>query len=142
MTVDSLLEEVRRYGSELSLDGDKLIVKEAYKLPRSLIEQLKLNKHKFIKTLRNDELAKKAEFIIGVSGLLYEYTLNKHSSLYLEQLNKKWFVWRETYQRHRSEAINSKVIESGNEFEYVLLKAKKYIKFVQDKASICFKSNR
>ena len=89
-----------------------------------------------MEAFRNDELAKKAGFIVarGLSGLIYECSLHGYSSVYIEQLNGKWYR-SETYQKGRSEAIYVKAIESGNEFEYVLLKAKKYIKLVQSKTN-------
>lgn len=135
MNVCIMLEELRKYGSRLSIKGDKLIVTKVPSLPPFLIEQLIVNKHMFIEAFRNDDLARNSGFIVGLSGLLYEYSLNRYTSIYLEHLNKKWFAWRETHQKGNSKAMNVKAIEIGNEFEYVLLKAKKYINFVQNKTS-------
>lgn len=133
MNVYILLEELRKYDSKLSIKRNELIVTKVPSLPLFLIEQLKVNKNMFIEAIRNDELARNSKFIVGLSGSLYEYSLNRYTSIYLEHLNKKWFAWRETHQKGKSKAMNVKAIETGNEFEYVLLKAKKYIDFVQNK---------
>ncbi|OLO35920.1 hypothetical protein BTR23_16390 [Alkalihalophilus pseudofirmus] len=131
MSYSSFLEEVRGYGSELLIKGEKLIVMNAYSLPHDLLAQLKQNKEKYLESLRNDELASKEGFIIGISGLLYECSLYRNSSVYLEKMNNKWFTWRETYQNGKSDPLKVKTIENGNEFQFVLLKARNYINFVK-----------
>jgi len=140
MNVFSLLEEVMEHGSELALDGDKLIVYRAKSLPCSLLKELKLNKDKILEALRNDKSAKESGFIVGISGLIYEFILDKQSRIYLELINNKWCAWRELYQIGKLDTTYVKTIETGNKFEYVLLKVKKYIDFHQNNSPFCLKN--
>ncbi len=80
-----------------------------------------------------DEKAKQAGFIICLSGELYTKSLGKNSAVYIENTNNQWEAWRETYIPGKSTPISYKVIASFKEFEYVLLKAKRYFDFIQRK---------
>lgn len=80
-----------------------------------------------------DEKAKQAGFMIGLSGELYTKSLGKNSAVYIENTNNQWEAWRETYIQGKSIPISYKVIASFKEFEYVLLKAKRYFDYIQRK---------
>lgn len=81
----------------------------------------------------NDEKARQAGFMIGLSGELYTKSLWKNSAVYIEKVNNQWEAWRETYIQGKSTPISYRVIASFKEFEYVLLKAKRYFDYIQRK---------
>lgn len=78
-----------------------------------------------------DEKAKQAGFLVGLSGELYTKSLGKNSAVYIEEINNQWEAWRETYIQGKSTPISYRVIASFKEFDYVLLKAKRYFDYIQ-----------
>lgn len=82
---------------------------------------------------RHDKKAKESGFAIGVSGELYTLSVSNRSSVYIEKIGDEWEAWRETYQTGRQKAISTKTIAKGRTLDYVLMKAKGYLKFLESK---------
>ncbi|MBM7094786.1 hypothetical protein JSY36_03365 [Bacillus sp. H-16] len=80
-----------------------------------------------------DEQAKGAGLMIGIPGELYTATISNISSLYIERINGRWEVWRETHYPGQSEAISRKTIGTGSKLEDVLPKVKRYLDYIASK---------
>lgn len=80
-----------------------------------------------------DEKAKQAGFMVGLSGEIYTKSLWRNSAVYIEKVNDQWEAWRETFVPGKSTSISYRVIARFKEFDYVLLKAKRYFEFIQKK---------
>lgn len=82
-----------------------------------------------------DEKAKRAGFMIGLSGEIYTKSLGKTSAVFIEKIGNQWEAWRETFVPGRRLSINYKVIARSKEFDFVLQKAKRYFNYIQKKRS-------
>lgn len=83
-----------------------------------------------------DKLAKEAGFIIAIPGELYTRSLGKRSEVYIDKICNNWEVWRESYMPDKKAPINFKIIASSKDFEYVILKAKKYFRYIEKKQRV------
>ncbi|WP_133243475.1 pathogenicity island protein [Pueribacillus theae] len=114
-------------------EDEHIRITDSKHLPASLKEKIRENKDVILEALNRDIKAKKAGFMIGLTGKVYTRSLSKNSMVYIEQIGSQWEAWRETYQKGRHRAISVKVICSGSTFEYVLLKAKGYFDYIERK---------
>jgi hypothetical protein len=80
--------------------------------------------------------AKMAGFIVALPGELYTLSVSRHSHVYIELVLGQWLAWRETYLDRKKKAVYLKEIASGESFEYVLMKTKRY--FTNLKRNISF----
>lgn len=134
MSLPSLLHYLSFSGIKLELKGEKIRVYYNDIIPSPVIlQEIRTNKLKLISTLRNDEEVKEAGFIVGIPGILYTLTLDKYNILYIEKNNDKWESRVETYQKGRKKAVKIKLIETGNTFDFVLYKTKRYLNRVLKK---------
>lgn len=80
-----------------------------------------------------DDKAKQAGFMVGLSGEIYTKSLWRNSAVYIEKVNDQWEAWRETYIQGKTTPVSYKVIARFKEFDFVLLKAKRYFDYIQKK---------
>ncbi|MEH7482453.1 hypothetical protein V7157_15505 [Neobacillus drentensis] len=83
-----------------------------------------------------DKKAKNIGFIVALSGELYTRTLGRNSAVYIERIGIEWEVWRESRIPEKKDPINFKVIATAKDFDYVLLKAKKYFGYIERKRAL------
>ncbi len=131
MEVYEIIQLVEHLDCELLVEEEQIRVKQGKRLPPSLLSKIKEHKVKILDALNQDKQARSAGFMIGLTGKVYTKTVNKQSSVYIEQINEKWEAWRETYKTNSEQAINTKIIASGNTFNYVLMEAKKYFNYLE-----------
>lgn len=130
MECTSIIESVDRLGDELLSDGDHIRIKEGKYLPDSIIACIGDHKLEILAILERDNKAKRAGFMIAIPGEMYTATLSKVSSIYVEHIEEGWQGWRETHFSHQCKAISSKIIATGNTFDFVLLKVKQYLDYI------------
>lgn len=82
-----------------------------------------------------DDRARNIGLIVGIPYELYMWTVSRYSTLYMEYINNKWIVWRETYDSNKPNCISYKNIACSNDFNKVLTSAKKYMSYVKSKRS-------
>lgn len=135
MSLPSLLHYLSFSGIKLELKGENIRVYYNDIIPSTVIlQEIRTNKLKLITTLRNDKKVKEAGFIVGISGVLYTLTLDKYTILYIEKSDDKWESRVETYRKGRKKAVKIKLIETGNTFDFVLYKTKRYLNRIFKKA--------
>lgn len=83
-----------------------------------------------------DQKAKKAGFIVALSGEVYIQTLGKNSVVYIERIGSQWEAWRETRLLGKKEPVHYKMIAAAEGFEYILLKAKNYFGYIERKRNV------
>jgi hypothetical protein len=59
---------------------------------------------------------------VAIPGELYTVTLNNVSNIYVEHTEGGWEAWRERHFPNPRKPMNSKIIATGNTFDFVLLK--------------------
>ncbi|PGT73606.1 hypothetical protein [Priestia megaterium] len=126
----SIIQSVDRFGAELLLEGNHIRIKKGKYLPRSITASIGDHKREIVATLEKDNQAKRAGLMIAISGELYTAKLNNVSSIYFEHIEGGWEAWRETHYPHQYKAISSKIIATGNTFDFVLLKVKQYLDYI------------
>lgn len=126
----SIIQSVERLGAELLLDGDHIRIKKGKYLPDSIIACIEDNKREILAILDRDDRAKQAGFMVAIPGELYTVTLSNVSSIYIEHIEGGWEAWRETHYTYQHKAISSKIIATGNTFDFVLLKVKQYLVYI------------
>lgn len=80
-----------------------------------------------------NEQARGAGLMIGIPGELYTATISNVSNVYVEWIDGKWEAWRETHYPQQHRPISTKVIATGNTFDYVLVKVKRYLNCIMKK---------
>ncbi|MEK3995936.1 hypothetical protein MKY29_14365 [Psychrobacillus sp. FSL K6-2365] len=125
-----LLLKCEREGNSLSLEGDGIRVENMAKLPANLKNEIIANKDELIKGLNRDLLAIENGILIGISGMLYTFTVSPFTFAYIEYLDGEWIATRETYKRGVKTATSHKVIAKGNTFEYVFNEFVGYKNFI------------
>lgn len=130
MDTVGIIQSVERLGAELVPDGGYIRIKKGKYLPDSIIASIADHKREILAILEMDYQAKKAGFMIAIPGELYTVTLSNQSSVYIEQIENRWEVWRETYYPHQRKAISSKIIVAGNTLDFVFLKVKQYLDYI------------
>lgn len=126
----SIIQSVERFGAELLQDGDHIRIKKGKHLPDSIIASIRTHKQEIIAILKKDNQAKQAGLVIAIPGELYTVTLSNVSSIYVEHIEDRWEVWKETHYTHQRIAISSKIIATGKTFEFVLIKVKRYLNYI------------
>ncbi|QTL47324.1 hypothetical protein [Priestia aryabhattai] len=135
MSLPSLLHYLSFSGINLELKGENIRVYYNDIIPSTVIlQEIRINKLKLITTLRNDKEVKEAGFIVGIPGILYTLTLDKYNILYIEKTDDKWESRVETYQKERKKVVKIKLIDTGNTFDFVLYKTKRYLNRILQKA--------
>ncbi|MGG3466777.1 hypothetical protein ABES02_04400 [Neobacillus pocheonensis] len=134
MNVSHLISLVEKVGGQLLAEGENIRVINIKLLAPSLVEEIKSHKAILLKQLNQDLIAKKAGFIVALSGSLYTQTLGKNSSVYIERIGTQWETWRETHIQGKKVPVEYRMIAAG-EFEYVILKAKEYFGYIERKRS-------
>lgn len=125
-----LLEYSEALGHQIYLEGDKIRIVRGKHLPGYLKTHIVDHKQELIESLQRDELAQSIGFMVGLSGMLYNQSVSRHSEAFIELLDGKWYVWRETHQRGRKKAINTKTIAKVTTFEQAIAKADRYMKYI------------
>lgn len=77
-----------------------------------------------------DKRARKSGFIVAILGELYFKSLGKNSAIYIEKVDSRWETWREIHLSGKKVPYNCYVFAAEQEFEYVLLKAKRYLDYL------------
>ncbi|WP_096823916.1 pathogenicity island protein [Staphylococcus nepalensis] len=77
-----------------------------------------------------DKQAEKIGLIIGLSQEIYFCSISKVSSVYVELINDKWVVWRESYVPNTNHRTSYKLIAQGN-FELVIARTKNYLGYIK-----------
>jgi hypothetical protein len=131
METYEIIQLVEHLGCELLVEEEQIRVKQGKRLPPSLLSKIKEHKAKILDILNQDKRARSADFMIGLPGKVYTKTVNKQSNVYIELIDGKWEVWRETYKTGNQQAINTKIIASGYTFNYVLMEAKKFFDYLE-----------
>lgn len=126
----SLIQSVDQLGAELLPDSDHIRIKKGKYLPDSITASIVDHKREILAILERDNQAKQAGFMIAIPGELYTVTLSNVSSIYVEHIEGVWEARRETHYPHQRQAISSKIIATGNTFEFVLLKVKQYLDYI------------
>lgn len=127
-----LVEYSAAIGHDILLEGGQLRITNGKHLPADLKEKIVEYKPKIIEALKLDKMARKKGFLIGISGRLYLKDTSRFSTVYIEQKDNKWSVWRETYQNGRRQAISEKSIAIANTLGYALDKAEKYFEYISN----------
>jgi len=130
MECTRIIHSVDQFGADLLCDGEHLHIKKAKYLSDSIIASIREWKWEILAILEKDNQASQAGFMIAISGELYTANLSNVSSIYIEHIESRWQGWRETHYPHQYKAISSKIIATGNTFEYVLLKVKQYLDYI------------
>jgi hypothetical protein len=126
----SIFQSVDQLGAELLLDGAHIRVKKGKYLPDSIITSIGDHKREILAILERDNQAKQAGFMIAIPGELYTASLSNVSSIYVEHIDDRWQAWRETHYPYQRKTISSKIIATGNTFDFVLLKVKQYLDYI------------
>ncbi|QIZ07631.1 hypothetical protein HFZ78_13540 [Priestia megaterium] len=126
-----LIQLAEQIGCEMRPEGENIRVMNIDSLPSLLKVKIIEHKTQILEILKRDNQAKKMGFIIGLPGQIYFRSINKKSIVYMEEYDGNWELWMETHHANRSTSI--KVIYRSSEFEKVILKAKNYFDFVQQK---------
>jgi hypothetical protein len=126
----SIIQSVERLGAELLLDGDHIRIKKGKYLPDSIIASIGGNKGGILAILERDDRAKRAGFMVAIPGELYTVTLSNVSIIYVEHIEGGWEAWRETHYPNLRKAASSKIIATGNTFDFVLQKVKQYLVYI------------
>lgn len=128
-----VIQTAERLGFILIIDGDHIRIKQGKSMPGSLKASIKEYKPQILATLKRDQEAKENGLMIGIPGQLYTVTLSNVSCIYVEHIEDRWEAWRETNYPHQRKAIGSKIITTGNTFDFVLLKVKRYLDYINRK---------
>ncbi|UAT31467.1 hypothetical protein K7T73_04335 [Bacillus badius] len=135
MNAAYLIQTAEQSGGQLLAEGEYIRIVNIKRLPVSLVEAIKSQKKNLLKILKQNEKAEKAGFVIALTGELYTQTLGRNSVVYVEQIGSRWEAWRETHRPGKKKPIHFKIIAASEEFEYVLLKAKNYFDYIEQKRS-------
>ncbi|WP_342042836.1 hypothetical protein [Bacillus sp. OTU2372] len=128
-----LIQLAEQIGCEMIPEGENIRVMNIDSLPSLLKVKIIEHKTQILKILKRDNQVKKMGFIIGLPGQIYFRSINKKIILYMEGYNGIWELWTETLHANRKQATSTKVIYRSPEFEKVIIKAKKFCDFVQQK---------
>ncbi len=128
-TVD-IIQSVERLGAELLPDDGYIRIKKGKYLSDSITASIADHKREILAILEMDSQAKQAGFIITIPGELYTVTLSNISSVYIEHIENRWEAWRETHYSHQRKAASSKIIATGDTFDFVFLKVKQYLDYI------------
>jgi len=133
MGIAEIINTAKQAGCELLAEGEYIRITNTKCLPALLKEKIREHKAHILKFLNRDIQAKRAGFMIGLTGQVYTRSLSKNSIVFIEQIDNKWEAWRETYQKGKCKAVSVKIICSASTFEYVLLKTKNYFDYIERK---------
>lgn len=128
--VSEIIHKCFSTNNELTKIGSQIKIKNIDQLDDVMKGQIIEHKQDILLALERDEQAIKAGLMIGISGTLYFWTVSHVSNLYMENRSDKWYVWRETYQKGKLEAVSIKSISNGKPFNVALTDAKNYMGYV------------
>ena len=77
-----------------------------------------------------DKQAEKIELIVGIPEEMYFGSISKISAVYVEYIDKKWVVWRESYVPNTNRRTSYKFIAHGG-FELVMARTKNYLGYIK-----------
>ncbi|WP_426787018.1 pathogenicity island protein [Staphylococcus capitis] len=77
-----------------------------------------------------DEQAERIGLIVGISEEIYFCSISKVSTVYVEYINNRWVVWRESYVPNTNQRTSYKLITQGN-FELVMARVKNYLTYIK-----------
>ncbi|WP_204173218.1 MULTISPECIES: pathogenicity island protein [unclassified Staphylococcus] len=77
-----------------------------------------------------DEQAKKIGLIVGIPEEVYFCTISRVSAVYVEYIDEKWVVWRESYVPNTNRRTSYKLIAHGG-FELVMARTKNYLGYIK-----------
>lgn len=124
-------------GHRISLKDGKLKVNRGKTIKDDLKTAIISQKNELVEMLNRDKKAKDLGLLIGLPGTIYTNSINRHSSVYIEQINDVWVAWRETYKPgdgfRAKRAISYRTIVESEDFDYVLQAYKRYIDYVSSK---------
>ncbi|MDS1000644.1 pathogenicity island protein [Staphylococcus capitis] len=77
-----------------------------------------------------DKQAEKIELIVGIPEEMYFCSISKISAVYVEYIDEKWVVWRESYVPNTNRRTSYKLIAHGG-FELVMARTKNYLGYIK-----------
>ncbi|MDU9349073.1 MULTISPECIES: pathogenicity island protein [Staphylococcus] len=77
-----------------------------------------------------DKQAKKIGLIVGIPEEMYFCSISKISAVYVEYIDEKWVVWRESYVPNTKRRTSYKLIAHGG-FELVMARTKNYLGYIK-----------
>ncbi|PTJ78825.1 pathogenicity island protein [Staphylococcus kloosii] len=77
-----------------------------------------------------DKQAKKIGLIVGIPEKMYFCSISKISAVYVEYIDEKWVVWRESYVPNTNRRTSYKLIAHGG-FELVMARTKNYLGYIK-----------
>ncbi|MGY0468895.1 MULTISPECIES: pathogenicity island protein [Staphylococcus] len=77
-----------------------------------------------------DEQAEKIGLIVGIPEEMYFCSISKISAVYVEYIDEKWVVWRESYVPNSNRRTRYKLIAHGG-FELVMARTKNYLEYIK-----------
>lgn len=126
----SIIQSVDLLGGELLADGNHIRIKKGEYIPDSITASIEHLKQEILAIFERDNQANQAGLMIAIPGEVYTVTLSNISSIYVERIQGRWEAWRETHYPRQRQAISSKIIATGNTFDFVLLKVKRYLDYI------------
>ncbi|MCY8233894.1 hypothetical protein [Priestia endophytica] len=133
MNALKVFQLIEQLGFGLIAEGNDIRIKRGEVLPAALRDNVIEYKPQILAMLKRDKKAKVNGLMIGIPGKLYTVTLSKISSIYIEQIEGGWEAWRETHYPCQRKLISSKIIANGNTFDFVLLRVKQYLDYINRK---------
>ncbi|WP_150873526.1 pathogenicity island protein [Staphylococcus saprophyticus] len=77
-----------------------------------------------------DKQAEKIGLIVGIPEEMYFCSISKISAVYVEYIDEKWVVWRESYVPNTNRRTSYKLIAHGG-FELVMARTKNYLGYIK-----------
>ncbi|MDH5139962.1 pathogenicity island protein [Staphylococcus cohnii] len=77
-----------------------------------------------------DKQAEKIGLIVGITEEMYFCSISKISAVYVEYIDEKWVVWRESYVPNTNRRTSYKLIAHGG-FELVMARTKNYLGYIK-----------
>ena len=77
-----------------------------------------------------DKQAEKIGLIVGITEEMYFCSISKISAVYVEYIDEKWVVWRESYVPNTNRRTSYKLIAHGG-FELVIARTKNYLGYIK-----------
>lgn len=130
-TASDLIERTFSEGFEIELKENQLHIKNGQMLITEIQSSLAENRQSLIDALQRDIQAKEIGLLIGISGLLYTWTVSRYSNVYVDlNMENEWVAWRETYTPGRKESISHRLISREESFNDLLSELKRYMDYV------------
>lgn len=125
-----LIDEIINHGCDIKIINNKLHIENGHTLSEDIKEKLIQSKSEVISSFNRDSQAMSINFLVGITGQLYCRKVSISSMAYIEEINGKWSVWRETHQKGRVEAVSIKNIAIDVSFSQAIEKARNYFNYM------------